>query len=286
MHVVYRLLLIAIVVFVCTNATLSQSFRSFGSFVQARSVSLDPQGNVYVADAGSNAVVKFDGEGKRIAEIGGYGWGQLEFDKPYGVSAANGLDVFVADYGNHRVQRYNRKLEYIATLSTRTSETALHRFGYPTAVATNRFGDLLVCDAENRRVLRFAGFQRVTSSFGGIDAGKGRLFNPIDIEVGDNDNVYVLEPRRVVVFDNFGNYVQTLGADTLRAASGFTLHRSSLYIIDGGSLVELQLTGKVVRVASCSAVLIEPTDQSCVDVAVRDETIYLLFSHFLAMIRR
>jgi DNA-binding beta-propeller fold protein YncE len=240
----------------------------FGNFTQAQGVSLDPQGNIYVADAGANAVKKFDSEGNLVAEIGGYGWGQLEFDQPYAVCATNGLDVFVADYGNHRIQRYNRKLEYIGTLYTRESQNELQRFGYPKGLALNRFGDLYVCDTENKRVLKISGFNRVMISMGGVDAGKGRLVEPLDVEVDLRDNVYVLERNRIVVFDHFGNYVRTLGADTLRAAMGFGIARSPV-VVDRGAVLEFTLDGKLTGVTPCSD-LASDGGEDCVDIAIDD----------------
>lgn len=281
----YPLLSIATLISVA-EFCVAQDSRIFGDFVQAGSVSLDPQGDVYITDTGANKIQKFSPEGKLITEIGGYGWGQLEFDQPYEVCATNGLDVFVADYGNHRIQRFNRKLEYIATLYKRDHSDEIQRFGYPTGVTVNRFGDLFLSDGENQRLLRVSGFERVVRSVGGVDAGKGRLREPKQVEVDAKDNVYVLEHNRIVVFDNFGNYLQIIGQDTLRTASGFTIHGSSIFVIDRGLLLEFTLEGKLGDATPCSSIASESRDQECVDIAADDSRRIVLFHRFAVIVQR
>lgn len=257
----------------------AQELQTFGSFIEAHGISIDPQGNIFIADVGVHKIQKYDSKGKLTSEIGGYGWGQLEFDQPYDVCASSGLDVFVADYGNHRIQRFNRKLEYLATLYTREASDELQRFGYPGGVAITRFGDLLLCDRENHRVLKVSQFNRVERLIGGIDAGKGRLVDPLQIEVGANDNIYVLERNRIVVFDNFGNYVRTIGRDTLRAASGFAVYQSSIFAADSNKVLDLSLDGRIVNVTMCSEILPDGSTQECIDVAADASRVVVLFRH-------
>jgi hypothetical protein len=259
--------------------------RSFGEFVQARAIWRDLQGSLYVVDEGANRSTKFSAAGDSLLSIGGYGWGRLEFDRPTGIFVSNGLDVFIADYGNHRIQRFNRKLEYIATLYTRESDNESQRFGYPTGVAVSRVGDVLVSDGENRRVLRFSAFTRFEQSIGGIDAGKGRLVEPLEVEVDDEDNIYVLEPKRVVVFDNFGNYVRTLGAGVLKDATGFTVSDRSLFIADGERIVQIGTDGKLLEVFDYREATGELAGR-WLDVAASADSLYLLLPHTVVVIDR
>jgi DNA-binding beta-propeller fold protein YncE len=259
--------------------------RSFGSFGYASSVALEPGGEIIATDREGNRVYKFNSEGKPLSDIGGYGWGQLEFDQPYGV-ATNGLDVFVADNGNHRVQRFNRKLEYISTLFTRDNSDESQRFGYPVAVAVNRFGDLLVCERENNRVLKISGFQRVTRSIGGIDAGKGRLNDPLQVEIGPNDETYVLEKTRIVVFDHFGNYLRTVGRGMLRSASGLGVFRSSVFVADSNRVIELTTDGKFLQEMEVSSIIIDQPTSPCVDVAADAGRLVVLFPRFGIIVPR
>jgi DNA-binding beta-propeller fold protein YncE len=142
--------------------------------------------------------------------MGGMGWENSKLDNPRGLWARNGIDVFVADYGNHRVQRFDRRLNYVSTFFTRESETADDRFGYPTDVGVSRLGDLFVCDGENQRLIRVGRDGTTIRSMGDYAAGKGRLTAPSRVDVGAQDRVYVVDGRRIVVFDLFGNYLHDL----------------------------------------------------------------------------
>ena len=248
----------------------------FGNFTRASSLSIDPRGNIYVADVGNNHIVKFSAEGKRLAEVGGYGWGELEFDRPYGVSATSGLNIYVADYGNHRIQRFDRSFNFISTLYLREDPDTERRFGYPTAVAYSRQGDLFISDGENNRILKISPFNTVERVFGGFDAGLGRLIRHGQIEIGPDDRVYVIDERRVVVFDNFGNYVRTIGSGVLQQPTGlsFNVH---LYVADGDSIHVFRESGALVQsIDAADLIRVESGTVDIVDVAVYRSLLYVL----------
>lgn len=248
----------------------------FGNFVRPSSLSIDPQGNIYVADTGNNRIVKFSSEGKLLGEVGGYGWGALEFDRPHDVSATSGLNIYVADYGNHRVQRFDRSFNYISTLYTREDAEALKRFGYPTAVAVSKQGDLYIADGENNRILKITPFNTVERTFGGFDAGLGRLVRPRQIEIGSEDRVYVLDERQVVVFDYFGNYIRTIGGGLLESPTGLAFD-VFLYVADRGTIHVFDESGRVVDSLAAEELVPQTREtESIIDVGVYRSSLYIL----------
>src|SRR5437867_9667221 len=112
-------------------------------------IDIDIYGNIYILSADRNTLKVLSKDRTLKREIGGSGWENDQFDRPTGVWARNGIDVFVADYGNHRIQRFDRNLNYVSTLYTRDNPNPEERFGYPTDVAVSRLGDLFICDTEN-----------------------------------------------------------------------------------------------------------------------------------------
>jgi DNA-binding beta-propeller fold protein YncE len=181
---------------------------AFGRFAGAADLDYDVAGNIYVVDRVGNMLVKFSPRGDSVRAVSGFGRGQLQFDSPAGVCARRGNDIYVADYNNHRVQRFNRMLDYITTISTRDDPDERKRFGYPRDVAVTRQGDLMIVDGENRRILKIDAFGKVERAFGDLNAGAGRLVDPSQIEVDDEDNVYVLDRDRILQFDPFGSFVR------------------------------------------------------------------------------
>ncbi len=198
-----------------------------------QSLDVDNTGMITIADREQNLLVVLNGELRQVREIGGFGWGNDQFDQPSGIWARNGIDVFVADYGNHRIQRFDGKLNYISTLSTRSSDNPDERFGYPTDVTVSRFGDLYICDSENSRILKVSSQDRVTGSIGGIDAGQGRLNHPTKVAIGPDDHVFVIDVPRVVVFDAFGNFSGVLADGVFRTPSVLYGDAQGAIVVDG-----------------------------------------------------
>ena len=85
-------------------------------------VDVDLYGNIYVINSDLNTLTLFSKEGTMVRRIGGSGWLNDQFDRPAGVWARNGIDLFIADYGNHRIQRFDRNLNYVSTFYTRDSD--------------------------------------------------------------------------------------------------------------------------------------------------------------------
>ena len=209
---------------------------TFGHFLGAVDLDRDIQGNVYVVDRAANTLVKLSPRGDSIRSVSGFGSGELQFDSPSAVCARRGNDVYVADYNNHRIQRFNRMLDYVTTIYTRDDPDRSKRFGYPRDVAVSRQGDLFIVDGENRRIVRVNPFGQVLRSFGDVTAGAGRLVDPEMVEVDEEDNAYVLDGGRVVVFDPFGSYLRDFGGSEGRAIRSIAVDNDTLLLADSATV--------------------------------------------------
>ncbi|MBX2992788.1 MAG: NHL repeat-containing protein [Bacteroidetes bacterium] len=226
--------LLLFALFVSCSAVQSQ--RSDKSILTGTRFDVDINGRIIVADGERNVLRQYSRERVFEKETGGTGWNEGQFDHPSGVWARNGIDVFVADYGNHRIQRFDRNLAFISSFSTRERSDPDERFGYPTDVAVSRLGDLFICDSENSRILKITGLSKVERTFGGFDAGKGRLRAPTQLEIGPDDNIYVRDGNRVVVFDNFGNFILNLGEGLFSTDVMIFADEAGIVILEGTKL--------------------------------------------------
>jgi DNA-binding beta-propeller fold protein YncE len=79
------------------------------SFSQPSDVAWDRAGNIYVADGmgNNNRVAKFDKDGRFIAHWGSTGTGQGQFMGVKAVAIDAQDNVYVADYGNRRIQVFD-----------------------------------------------------------------------------------------------------------------------------------------------------------------------------------
>jgi sugar lactone lactonase YvrE len=187
------------------TASRAQQFPAVGS-----AIDVDVNGVITVVDRIACTLRQYSPDGSVLRTMGGAGWGNDQFDQPSGVWARNGIDVFVADYGNHRIQRFDKNLAFISSLFTRNDDKAESRFGYPSSLAVSRLGDLYVCDTENTRIVKFGSASAQAVSFGGYTAGAGRLEHPSVVVCGPSDMVFVLDGGSVKMFDAFGNYTGVL----------------------------------------------------------------------------
>ena len=68
-------------------------------------------GSLFVCEAVSNVVQKFDSSGAEVTRWGGYGAGESEFDNPTDLDVDMNGYVYVADSGNSRVQVFAPPME-------------------------------------------------------------------------------------------------------------------------------------------------------------------------------
>ncbi|MEX2191006.1 MAG: NHL repeat-containing protein [Bacteroidota bacterium] len=263
-----------IVLSVSAGDSLLVEDRIFGSFQHATRIAFDIRGRCFVVDRGSNSLVVFSPQLDIAANLGGFGWDLAAFDGPTGI-ASDGLSIFVADHGNHRVIRYDQSIAAISTLMTRDSSYAPASFGFPLGVALSRQGELYILDGENTRVVKFDSRLRFERSFGGIESGAGRLQQPTDILTGARGQVMVLEAGRIVEFDYAGNYVRTIGKSKLKKARGFSEAGTGVVVADSAGLWFFDERGT----SSTSIpypLMVTDAGEELNDVAVRDDRIFIL----------
>lgn len=205
--------------------TLAGSPNLFGStngtgsaarFSNPQGVTLDRDGNLYVADSGNNNVRKitpagvvtaFAGGTSTRGGIDGTGTGS-RFYFPLGVSIDSGGNLYVADTNNHAVRKIS-SAGVVSTLAGPLGNTwfndgnaATARFYLPRGIVADSRGTVFVIDETNATIRRvsptgdvttFAG--SATAPFGSTD-GTGpaaRFFQPRGLAIDGADNMYVAD---------------------------------------------------------------------------------------------
>ncbi|HEV8539177.1 MAG TPA: NHL repeat-containing protein [Bacteroidota bacterium] len=248
------------------------------SFKKALAIAVDSRGIVYVLDGGANEVLSLGKQEEVVVRTGGYGWSQFAFDNPRDLIAPNGLDIYVADYGNHRIQRFDRNLNLVSSLPSTGGEAGPRIFGYPRSVAVASSGALYVTDGENNRILQIDADGSMRS-FGGIDAARGRLRYPARVRVSSNEIVFVQDSNAIVAFDRFGNFMRRIGDHLFRELKTFTTDEDTIYALDGCRLFKLSERGSIEDTVDDFCSEVGPALLSPVDLAVRQGKCYLLTEH-------
>lgn len=216
--------------------------RSFGSpgsgpgqFLNPHGISVDPEGNIYVADTENHRVQKFDSRGRFIEEVGGFGWQTAQFNRPMGLTAREGLNIYVADSQNRRILRFDRSLNYLSAMPSYSGEEEHLRLGFLWGVEVASTGELFLSDVENEQVLKLTSFGEVERFFGGFESGPLRLRAPAGLTVAPGNAVCVADAGndRVVVYDAFGGFLGSLGEGLLQGPHGLEVDRHGyLYVVD------------------------------------------------------
>ncbi len=174
-----------------------------GDFESATAFFITPTGFIFISDAERNEIAKYDTSGRKITSIGGYGWNESSFDEPVDIFATT-LDVYVTDKNNHRIQIFDKDLNYLSSFSSQRYESTEYEFAFPISCATSNQGDLFILDSDNSRLLKFNLTGDFLTDIGGIDAGEYTLDNPNKLAISSDSKIYISDSNRIIVFDLFG----------------------------------------------------------------------------------
>ncbi len=235
---------------------------------------IDNENNYYILEEKRNKLIKINREGDLLFEIGGYGWGQLEFDNPISVATFDGLNIFVSDQYNNRIQRFNKNLDYISSLKTDQPPNIGEAYKYPTLIAVDRFMNLFVYDNENKRMLKYDNKNNLIKAFGGFNEYKGVIKNPKKINIGEEDEVLVLDDEGLKIFNNWGIFINEfiLNKDILSVST----HKSSIYLLYDDHMDVIDKKGEVIKSQKLQNMLLEKSDELFVDMLIKSNRIHFL----------
>jgi tripartite motif-containing protein 71 len=169
----------------------------------------------------------------------GAGRGQLNF--AFAIAVDPEGEVYVSDYGNYRVQRFDAQGRWLGDLAN--LEEGPSQLNTPHQVAFDAQGWAYVTDHALGRVLVFDQDGAFVRGFGEIGVGDGQFNGPSGVVVDGDGLIYVADTNnnRIQVFDDQGNFLRAWGEmggepGQLAAPYGLALHPSGeLYVLDHGN---------------------------------------------------
>lgn len=174
----------------------------------ALSFSINPQGVIYVACL-NNKILKINNDGRILNEIGGYGARASSFNAPSDI-AAKTLRVYVCDSENSRIQAFDKDLNYVFEINgkNKTSE-----FAFPQTFDVNDFGEIVLIDEQNKRIIKFSHDGGSAIEFGDYRSGRHSISNPRKLRISPDGVIYVLDEMKIISFDRFGTNGKIIRSD-------------------------------------------------------------------------
>lgn len=210
-----------------------------------KSFDRDKSGFFYITDSGNNRIVKVDSLGKIILTKGKYGWENGKFDLPIDIDASSGLDIFVADFNNRRVQRFDRSLNFLSVFPNEENNL---NFGYVSSSTFSSQSDLIFLDSENGVLQKVGSDGKFDETFEfAIGSSEIQMQEPIRVRINKSKKIVVLDKKslKLFIFDYFGNFLTDFGDKFLQKPITFRIYNGEILVLDSDLIYSFNFSGGV-----------------------------------------
>ena len=140
---------------------------------------------------------------------GGHGKGRGQFDSPRGIAIDAAGNIFVADTGNGRIEKFLPNGTFLRTIGVKG--TGYGQLGEPNGIAIDQVGDIYAADASKHCIEKLAPDGTSIAEWKGPPPG---FYGPRRIAIGPDDSIYVVDQgrTRIVKFSLDGQLLASWGS--------------------------------------------------------------------------
>lgn len=177
-----------------------------------------------------------------ISSFGTSGSGNGQLDSPYGIVDDGSGGVYVSEYSNHRVQRFDSSGSYLSKFGS--FGTGNGQFNGPGGLARDASGNIYVVDTFNHRVQKFNSAGTYQSQFGSSGSGNGQFNTPAGIAIDSSGNIWIADTlnHRIQKFNSAGTYQSQFGSFGTAISQ---LHTPVGIVVDGSGKVWVAENGNM-----------------------------------------
>ena len=205
-------------------------------------VSIDGEGNIWIADTHQHRVLVLDPKGDKVMTFGEYGTEDGQFLYPTDIAFGMDGEVYVSEYGgNDRISVFDRSGNFIRTIGSHGD--GQNEFRRPQSIAIHSStGNLYVADSGNHRIVVLSRDDEVLHTISGVGRKKAQLLYPYGILIDTPDSFLVCEygNNRLQRFSLEGQSLGTWGSagselGLLRTPWGVAATSSGIVVADTGN---------------------------------------------------
>lgn len=202
--------------------------------------------NVYVVDTFNKRIQQYTSTVPpttyaHAATLAGAGSGDGQLISPLGAAVDPLGNLYVADNGNERIQKFDPNGGFITKWGVQGSGPG--EMNWPSDVSVAPDGSVYVTDTTNHRVQRWTSDGVFISQWGTAGSGDGQFVNPSAVATDSAGNVYVADADndRIQKFTATGAFITKFGsfgagAGQLNNPSDVAVNASgTIYVLDSGN---------------------------------------------------
>lgn len=179
-------------------------------FGRPSGIAVDANSNLYAINLQS-VLLKVNSAGKFVTQWGSIGTDNGQFKSPEGLAVDSYGNVYVADTGNNRIQKFDASGTYLGQWGS--SGGGNGQFARPVGLAIDSSGNVYVADADNFRVQMFNSSGGYLAQWGSFGSGNGQFEGISAIAVDCTGSVYVTEStNRIQKFTSTGSFLLQWGS--------------------------------------------------------------------------
>ena len=229
---------------VSTNATLPAKSTAespvefvwalpMGTLSYPKHLAVNKQGTIFVPDSGEDRMQKIDSNGNLLmtwgstgSDVGQFificpgqckpacpplpeGWPRCYHLPSGGVAVDDQGNVFVSDF-NSRIQKFDSNGNFLTQWGSRGKGDGQF-LSSPDGLAVNKAGNVYAADGYNHRIQKFDSQGNFLLAWGKQDGGED-AFEPMDIAVDHEGNVYATDIKSIQKFDSDGKFLAEWGS--------------------------------------------------------------------------